>query len=205
MRSGLNIFLLIGAIVTNIVVCDINKQIIEQRAVMLGVISACTKRYNSKPRGEFKLDGNLNGMDSPLAGWVTTVVDLAAQISTNEDRPVVHTLVAYRNRQGVHIELGMLALSLIGNRVHVRLITTLLYALSLIMQPTENYEQAKKVLEESQRRIRTAEAARTLAATADTRDVPACFKGQSPEKRFEYDSDCDEFLGCIPFGSCIPL
>jgi hypothetical protein len=69
------------------------------------------------------------------------------------------------------------------------------------MQPNENYPKAKEILEKSQQKIPTADAARTQAATANIHDASPFF--DDPYKRFEYNSDDEE--GRIPFGFCSPL
>jgi hypothetical protein len=180
MRSGLNIFLLIGAIVTNIVLSQLDDfdQLVGLRDQMLAVIEVClTKRNPPAPRRSnsafaitiridpktlqtFNHHGNLMDPTSPLAGWVKTTTDLARTISRNP--PTVPTLdySGEDNRRAVLGNFLRLRCSLIGHPGKMRLIESLLCALGSIIDLQEDYEKPKRILEASRDRYQTAAQAR---------------------------------------------
>jgi hypothetical protein len=194
MRSGLNIFLLIGAIVTNIVVSqqDDFDKIVRLRDAMLEVITDCLAKRDTTAQGgsnyevkiiiadasntheNFNVHGNLMHSTSPLAGWVKTTTELAGEISLTENPPAVATLdySGVANRKTVICDLETLRRSLNGNRVKVMLIETLIYALQSIIRLSV-YEISKSTLEESKTNYPTAMEARAESGGAGTRNLPA--------------------------------
>jgi hypothetical protein len=198
MRSGLNIFLLIGAIVTNITMSQLDDfdEIVRLRDEMLEVIKGClAKRSPLETTVQGGLNsaveititagpntlqtyddhGNLMHSKSPLAVWVKTTTELAGAISSTEHPPTVATLdySGVVNRMTVLCDLGKLRCSLNGNTVNVMLIETLIDALQSIILLAEGYETPKSILESSKTKYRTAEEARAKSEGAGTRNIPA--------------------------------
>jgi hypothetical protein len=198
MRSGLNIFLLIGAIVTNIVVSqpDDFDQLVGLRDHMLAVIEVClsksnplettaprhmnsafeiTIRIDPKTLQTFNDHGNLMDPTSPLAGWVKTTTDLARTISW--DPPTVPLLdySGEANRLAVLGNLAKLRCTLFGHPGKLRLIERLICALESIIGSEKDYKSPKRILESSIEFYQTAEDARADAELAGIGNMPPLF------------------------------
>jgi hypothetical protein len=178
MGSGGIRFLLIGAIVTNMVLCDIYDHLIGLRTNMRDTIDAFWEKLTSYNP---VTDEDRNSWDTSCAEWVKITVKIADTVGSNFHNRYGHGFpdLAQRPRHFVHAHLGNLRSCLYGNSVAVDIIKALIDALLQLLIDNVQYLTAMERLDGSNK-YENALAARAAASTATMIPHPNAIPPRQP-------------------------